>query len=69
MDPIVGHLSFCVLRGQTFESSRLSRSSRLPTLKPASLQSESEMDRTVVIRISSAPSISSSINTILNKNF
>ena len=69
MDPIVGHLSFCVLRGQTFESSRLSGSSRLPTLKPASLQSESEMDRTVVIRISSAPSISSSINTILNKNF
>ena len=69
MDLIVGNLSFCVLRGQTFESSRLSRSSKLPTLKSASLQSGSEMYRTVVIPISLAPSISSSINTTLNKNF
>ena len=58
MDPIVGHLSFCVLRGQTFESSRLRKSSKLPTLKLASLQSGSEMNRTVVIPISLALSIS-----------
>ena len=69
MDPIVGHLSFCGLRGQTFESSRLSRSSKLPTLTSTSLQLGSEMYPTVVIPISLAPSISSSINTILNKNF
>ena len=58
MDPIVSHLSFCVLRCQTFEGSRLSRSSKLPTLKSASLQSGSEMNRTAVIPISLAPSIS-----------
>ena len=58
MDPIVGHLSFCVLRGQTFESSRLSKSSKLPSLKSASFQSGSEMNQTVVIPISLAPSIS-----------
>ena len=58
MDPIVGHLSFSVLRGQTFESSRLSRSSKLPTLNSASLQSGSEMNRTVVIPISLVQSIS-----------
>ena len=58
MDPIVGHWSFCVLRGQTFESSELSRLSKLPTLKSASLKSGSEMNRSVVIPISLAQSIS-----------
>ena len=58
MDPLVGHLSFCVLRGKTFESSRLVRSSQIQTLKSATLQSGSEMNRTLVIPICLAPSIS-----------
>ena len=49
---------FLCERGQTFKSSRLSRSPKLSTLKSASLQSGSELNRTVVIPIFLAPSIS-----------
>jgi hypothetical protein len=42
---------FLCERDQTFKSSRLSRSPKLSTLKSASLQSGSELNRTVVIPI------------------